>query len=122
MNLESMLKYARSLVPDESIWRTNIKGDNDYFYMKIIKRDTEKGIKFGHVLCSTNIGYARYGTWKKFNIKLKNGLTKAEIEDRLKEYINYYNECIQTRKSYAEGFKNYVIETGGHKGNPVWMD
>ncbi len=122
MKLESILKHARSLVPEESIWRTNITGDNDYFSMKIIKKDTTNSILFGHVLCTTSIGHARYGKWKRFSIKLKNGLTKIQVEERLKEYIEYYNSCVNCRKSYADGFASHVRETGGHCGNPVWMD
>ena len=122
MKLESILKYARSLAPEESVWRSNVNGDKDYFSMKIVDRDTKSGVAYGHVLCTTSIGFSRYGTWKKFTIKLRNNLTKAEVEERLKEYVNYYNDCVQTRKSYADGFKSYVQSTGGHRGNPVWMD
>ena len=122
MKLESILKYARSLVPEEVIWRTNIRGDNDYFTMKIIYRDTKNGIPYSHVLCTTSVGHARYGNWKRFKIKLKNGLSKAQIAEELKNYVEYYNSCIVYRKSYINGFKNYVRETGGHRGNPVWMD
>lgn len=122
MKLEGILKYARSLAPEESIWRSNINGDEDCFNMKIIERDIKNGIPYGHVLCTTRIGFARYGNWKRFKIKLRNGLSKAEIDDKLKEYVNYYNVCIQAKKSYADGFKKYVQSTGGHRGNPVWMD
>ncbi len=122
MKLESILKFARGLVPEESIWRTNISGDLDYFNMKIVKRDTKNGIPFGHVLCTTGIGHARYGNWKKFNVKLRNGLTKAQVEEQLKNYIEYYRSCKGIRKSYADGFASHVRETGGHRGNPVWMD
>lgn len=122
MKLESILKYARSLAPEESVWRSNVNGDNDYFSMKIVDRDTKSGVAYGHVLCTTSIGFARYGNWKQFKVKLKNGLTKEQINVLLKDYLAYYNDCVQARKSYADGFKNYVQSTGGHRGNPVWMD
>ncbi len=120
MNLENIQKLIRKHIPEERIWRSNINGDDDYFYVKIVEKSNI--VKKGYVQCTTSIGHRRYGEWRKFNIKFYNRATKIEVLNRIQNLVEYYNSCNKTSKSHAEGFRQYVEATGGHSGNPVWMD
>jgi len=120
MKLDGIKKIIRAQIPEERIWRSNIAGDDDYFYVKIIEK-SEK-VKKGYVHCITNIGHRRYGSWKQFDIKIKDGTTKRHVLGMIENLVKYYNSCIGAKESYAEGFRQHVEATGGHNGNPVWMD
>lgn len=118
LSIEEIKEYVRSLCPKESIWRSNISGDNDYFNVEIVYDDYDDQV----VRCTTSVGHARYGEWTKFKIDLDEWLTKSQIQDSLKEYIEYYNKCAKVPEAYASGLAAHIKATGGHKGNPVWMD
>lgn len=120
MNLQSIQKLIKKHVPEENIWRTNIVGDNDYFNVEIVERSTT--VKKGYVHCTTSIGHRRYGEWTKFNIRIYNGTTKTDVLYRIQDFVEYYNKCKGKSESYGKGLQEYIKATGGHRGNPVWMD
>lgn len=118
LSIPQIYEYARSLCPQESIWRSNIRGDNDYFSIEMVYDDCDDQV----VRCTTSVGHARYGSWIRFKIDLDEWLTKSQVKDLLKEYIEYYNKCAKVPESYASGLVEHIKATGGHRGNPVWMD
>ena len=121
MNLQSIEKLVRKLVPQECIWNSNIVGDNDYFkVMLITKENSELNKAYLHL--TTSVGFRRYGTWTKFNIKLFNGMTKDEVMLRVSSYVEYYNKRAKVPENYTKGLMEHIKATGGHSGNPVWMD
>lgn len=120
MNLQAIQKTVRKYVPEESIWRTNIVGDNDYFKVEIVERSAT--VKKGYVHCTTSIGFRRYGEWTKFDIKIPNGTKKSTVVTRIINLIRYYEKCKGKSDSYGKGLQEYIKATGGHRGNPVWMD
>ena len=120
MNLKDIQETVRKYIPEESIWRSNINGDNDYFNVEIVERSAT--VKKGYVHCTTSIGFRRYGEWTKFNLKFYNGCTKREVLRRIENLVEYYEKCKGKSDSYGKGLREYISATGGHRGNPVWMD
>lgn len=120
MNLENIQKLVRKHVQEENIWRSNCVGDNDYFKVKIVEKS--ETVKKGYVHCTTSIGFRRYGEWKQFDIKFYNGTTKADVLHRIQDFVEYYENCKGKSESYSKGLQDYIRATGGHRGNPVWMD
>jgi len=121
MNLQSIEKLVRKLVPQERIWNSNINGDFDYFTIKLITKENSH-LNKAYLHMTTSIGFRRYGNWRKFNIKLFNGMTKQDVLSSISNYVEYYNERARVPESYAKGLYEHIQSTGGHRGNPVWMD
>ena len=71
---------------------------------------------------TTNIGFSRYGQWKKFDIVIRDGATKNEVMNSISDYVKYFHECSRTLDAYSSGFAEHINRTGGHNGNPVFMD
>jgi len=118
MKLENIQKLVRKFVPKQEIWNSNINGDFDFFNVDI--KTNEKGKQYLHL--TTSVGFRRYGHWKKFNIVIPNNSTKKDVLMKIQDYVEYYNTRAKVPESYAKGFLEHIKATGGHAGNPVYMD
>ncbi len=113
MNSQEIKSTIREFIPKKEIWRSNMAGDYDFFKIKV---------KDNSVFLETAIGHSRYGKWKNFNIELKEGVSREVLLSTIAPVVDYYEECLGSKNAYANGFANYIEKTGGHKGNPVYMD
>jgi len=118
MKLENIQKLVRKFAPKQKIWNSNINGDFDFFNVDI--KTNDKGKQYLHV--TSSIGFARYGEWKKFDIIIPNNSTKKYVLENIESYIAYYNTRAKVPEAYANGFAAHIKATGGHSGNPVYMD
>lgn len=89
---------------------------------------TGEGIYFGidknskTITLNTQPGGSYYGTWSKFNIKLTVPINKATVDNKIEKYLEYKQKKIGNLRGYSKGLSDYVKSTGGHHGNPVYMD
>ena len=74
------------------------------------------------VILTTYAGHSFYGEWTKFNIELRVPISKTDVNKRIKKYKEYQDKMSGRLQAYGKGLADYVKATGGHKGNPVWMD
>lgn len=103
MTLDLIAETAKEMIPDRIVQRSNLKGDFDVFDIDIVKKS--KGIPKGYVHITTNIGFARYGQWTRFDIKIPNGSPKEYVLSVLKGVQDYYNECIN--KEFSTEYSMY---------------
>ncbi len=90
-----------------------ITGEGIGFY-KTIKKDK--------INLYTSKGHAFHREWRKFDIDLVVPITKINVDKKIKIYKGYRDEMAGRLSSYGKGLADWVKSTGGHKGNPVWMD
>ncbi len=90
-----------------------ITGEGIEFYKKVQK---------DKINLSTQAGHSFYGEWTKYDIDLKVPITKDEVEKRMKKFVEYKEQMQGRHSKYGKGLADWVRSTGGHHGNPVWMD
>lgn len=84
--------------------------------------DFSKKVDKDKITLKTQAGGSYYGEWTKFNIVLKVPIKKEVVDKKLEDYKTYQQEMAQRYKNYGKGLSDYIKSTGGHHGNPVWMD
>jgi len=119
MKLENIEKLIKKFITKETIQQGNIRHCVDIFHVDLIP-----GVKFkniGYIHLTTAIGHTRYGEWTKFNIKIKDGATRKEVMNSIKEYVEYFYSRTKRSENEAASFAAYY-STPRHQGNPIYLD
>lgn len=113
-NVRDIKKYLDYIMGfDERSREVGGQGISGVYFSKEVK---------GSKLVLSTFSTSSFSDYKKFNIELYPEMSKGQVDKLIKEYIKYYIQQIKKDERYRNRLTDYIKSTGGHRGNPVWMD
>ena len=112
-NIEELEKFCELYIKFGFTSTGGITGEGINF-LKTLKNNT--------LNITTQAGHRYYGTWTQFDINLTVPIKTKQVLQKLEPLIEYQNKLNKRMAGYGAGLAAHIKSTGGHRGNPVWMD